>query len=275
MCKPFTRSRRSRSLKVSRSFALAVLSVVVLTLISDKGWSQRRLQPRTNTPAQGSTQQEKLTIVPTPAIDPASALGQALASCNKISELQESFSLPGLKGEVILDHCYKGRNHLVCVFNALISELKSLIDSYTKIVDAKYPEYSSVDNICKLKRDSLLSDITGAEDFTKRFAVLRSQYESSSKCAVSIKQAFQNVVLTDMSQPPELLKSMNDSVDGDINRVSEAEKQVVDLAEKMQASTKSMKTIDKIHRTMCLKESAETSPPKENTESSAPKDKKD
>ena len=187
----------------------------------------------------------------------------------------ESFALPGLKGEVILDHCYKGRDHLVCVFNALISESKSLINSYTKIVDAKYPEYNSVDNICKLKRDSLLSDITGAEDFTKRFAVLRSQYKSSSKCAVSIKQAFQNVVLTDMSQPPELLKSMNDSVDGDINRVSEAEKQVVDLAEKMQASTKSMKTIDKIHRTMCLKESAETSPPKENTESSAPKDKKD
>ena len=45
-----------------------------------------------------------------------------------------------------------------------------------------------------------------------------------------------------------------------------------------------MKTIDKIHRTMCFKESTEStapkqntesSAPKENTESSAPKDKKD
>ena len=261
MYKPFPKSPCFRSLKVSRSFVLAVLSVVVFTLVSDKGWSQRRLQTRTNIPetrtnipAQGSSQQEKPTIVSTPAIDPASPLGQALASCTKISEVQESFTLPGLKGEVTLDHCYKGRDHLVCVFNALISESKSLIDAYTKIVDAKYPEYNSVDNICKLKRDSLLSDITGAEDFTKRFAVLKSQYESNSKCAVNVKQAFQNVALTDMTQPPELLKSMTDSIDGDINRVSEAENQAVDLAEKMQASTKSMKTIEKIHRTMCVKD---------------------
>ncbi len=167
MYKPFPKSPRFRSLKVSRSFVLAVLSVVLLTLISDKGWSQRRLQTRTNIPglqtrtnipAQGSSQQEKPTIVSTPvstpAIDLASPLGKALASCTKTSEVQESFTLPGLKGEVTLDHCYKGRDQLVCVFDTLISESKSLTDSYTKIVDAKYPDYNSVDNICKLKRDS-------------------------------------------------------------------------------------------------------------------------
>jgi len=127
------------------------------------------------------------------------------------------------------------------------------MDSYTRIVDAKYPEINSVDNVCKIKRDALASDISGAEDFTKRFATLKSQYESHAKCAANVKQAFQDVVLTDMAQPPDILKSMNDSLDGDINRVSQVETQVVDLAEKMQAATKAMKTIDKIHRTMCLK----------------------
>ena len=70
---------------------------------------------------------------------------------------------------------------MVCIFDALISEAKSLMDSYTKIVDAKYPEINNVDGICKLKRDALASDITGAEDFTKRFTVLKSQYEIRRK----------------------------------------------------------------------------------------------
>jgi len=251
MYKRFTRILCFESLKVTQSFVLVVLSIVALTLMSDKGWSQRK-QPRTNNPT-AQAQQEKPTVASTPAIDPASPLGQALASCNKISEVQESFLLPGLKGEVTLDHCYKGREHLVCVFDALISEAKSLTESYTKIVDAKYPEYNSVENICKLMRDSLASDISGAEDFTKRFAVLKSQYETSSKCAANVKQAFRDVVLTDMAQPPELLKSMTDTIEGDINRVSEVQSQIVDLAGKIQASAKSMNTIDKIHRTICMK----------------------
>ena len=261
MHKPFTRSPRCRSLKVSRSFVLAVVSAVTLISVSDNGWGQQRAHSthraqRATTVA--PSEQEKPAIAaatPAPVVDPSSALGQALAACDKLSETAGSFVLPGLKGEVTLDRCYKGRDHLVCVFDDVISEAKSLVDSYTKIVDAKYPDYNSIDNICKLKRDSLASDITGAQDFTKRFAVLKSQYESSSKCAVSVKQTFQNVVLTDMTQPPELLKSMNESIDGDISRVSEAQKQVADLAEKMQASTKAMRTIEKIHRTMCVKES--------------------
>ena len=259
MYKLFTRSLRFKSLKVARSVALITLSVVVLALISDKGWSQQRshaINPAQRLSRISPPQQEaKPAIPPTPAapaIDPASSLGQALASCDKIYEVPGSFTLPGLNGEVALDRCYKGRDHLVCVFDAFISEAKSLTDLHAKIVEAKYPEFNSVDNICKLKRDFSASDITGAEDFMKRFAVLKLQYESSSKCAGNVKQAFQNVVLTDMAQPPELLKSMTDSIDGDINKVSEVQKQIVEFAEKMRASTKAMKTIDKIHRTMCL-----------------------
>ena len=184
MYKPFTGSLRFKSLKVARLFALTVLSVVVLAVISDNGWSQQR--PHANNAAKDSSSnpappEAKPVIPATPAVDPASPLGQALASCDKISDEPGSFALPGLKGDIALDRCYKGRDHLVCIFDALISEAKSLMDSYTKIVDAKYPEINSVDNICKLKRDALASDITGAEDFTKRFAALKAQYESDAK----------------------------------------------------------------------------------------------
>ena len=55
-----------------------------------------------------------------------------------------------------------------------------------------------------------------------------------------------------MTQPPELLKSMIASIDGDGADMSEADKQISDLAEKMEASKKAMKTITKIYHTMCL-----------------------
>jgi hypothetical protein len=39
-------------------------------------------------------------------------LGQALAACNQNEAAQDTFALPGLKGEITLDHCYKGRDLL-------------------------------------------------------------------------------------------------------------------------------------------------------------------
>jgi hypothetical protein len=200
-------------------------------------------------------QKPKPAVPPvSPTVESTSALGQALAACEKDAAVQDAFALPGLKNEVTLDRCYKGRAHLVCVFNALIAEAKSLTDSYTKVVDAKYPDINSVDGICKLNREALTNDIAGSEDFTKRFAVLKTQYDSASRCAGTVKQAFRDVVLTDMAQPPEILKSMTDSIDSDLNRVSEVQNQIGELSAKMEISKKAMKTLDKIHRTMCIKE---------------------
>ncbi|MFY9900662.1 MAG: hypothetical protein WAK67_23160, partial [Xanthobacteraceae bacterium] len=149
-----------------------------------------------------------------------------------------------------------GHDHLICVFNALITEAKSLTDSYTPIVDAKYPDFNSVENICHIKPDNLASHMAGAEDFAKRFAVLKSKYESASKCAINVKQAFRDVILSDMTQPPEILKSMTESIEGDVTRVSDVENQTVDLAAKVEAAKKAMKTIEKIHHAMCVKDKA-------------------
>jgi len=157
---------------------------------------------------------------------------------------------------VTLDRCYRGHDHLICVFDALITEAKSLSNSYSPIVDAKYPDFNSVESICQIKPDALASHMSGADDFAKRFAGLKSKYESASKCASNVKQAFRDVVLSDMTQPPEILKSMTDTIEADITRVSDVENQTVDLAAKVEAAKKAMKTLEKIHHAMCVKDKA-------------------
>jgi hypothetical protein len=231
-------------------------------LIPDKGWSQQggqsaahRIYARAKENAATTALYTRAKENPaTPAIEPTSPLGQALASCDKDAAVQETFALPGLKGEVTLDRCYKGHGQLICVFDALIAEAKSLTASYMPIVDAKYPDFNTVENICQIKPDTFASHVVGAEDFTNRFAVLKSKYESASKCAINVKQAFRDVVLSDMTQPPELLKSMTESIEGDVARVSDVENQAVDLAAKIEGAKKAMKTIEKIHRAMCVKD---------------------
>jgi hypothetical protein len=190
--------------------------------------------------------------LPSPAIDQTTALGRALAACNQDAAVQEAFTLPGLKGEVTLDRCYKGRAHLICVFTALGTEAKSLTSSYTKIVDAKYPDLTTVDGVCQLNPETLATNIIGSEDFAKRFKELKSQYEAATSCAGNVEQGFKNATLTDMAQAPEIIKSMIASIDGDVAKISGAEAQISDLAEKMEVSKKAMKTVTKIYHAMCL-----------------------
>ena len=194
--------------------------------------------------------------LPNPAIDKTSALGQALAACNQDAAVQETFALPGLKGEITLDRCYKGRAHLICVFTALSTEATSLTGTYTKIVDANYPDLNTVDGLCQVNPETLASNIAGSEDFTKRFKELKSQYEAATKCAGNVEQAFKDVSLADMTQPPEILKSMTASIDGDIAKISKVHEQISDLAEKMELANKAMKTVTKIHHAICMNEKA-------------------
>ena len=190
--------------------------------------------------------------LPSPAIDKTSVLGQALAACNQDAAVQEAFTLPGLKDEVTLDRCYKGRAHLICVFTALSTEAKSLTGSYTKIVDANYPDLNTVDGVCQLNPETLATNIVGSEDFAKRFKELKSQYEATTNCAGNIEQAFKNVTLTDMIQAPEIIKSMTASIDGDVAKISKVHEQISNLAEKIELSKKAMKTLTKIYHAMCL-----------------------
>ena len=62
----------------------------------------------------------------------------------------------------------------------------------------------------------MTSDIAGSEEFTKRFAVLKSQYETATKCAINVEQALKGLTLANMTKAPEIIRSMTDSLDGDV-----------------------------------------------------------
>ena len=249
--------------------ALLFLSVGAIALVSDTASAQqqqyvqqqhsqlRRTATRINPPERtNATTDTTMVALPSPAIDKTSALGQALAACNQDAAVQESFTLPGLKGEVTLDRCYKGRAHLICVFTALSTEAKSLTGTYTKIVDAKYPDLNTVDGVCQVSLQTLAADIAGSEDFARRFKELKSQYEAATKCAGNVEQAFKDVSLADMTQAPEILKSMTASIDGDLAKISKVHEQIFDLSAKMELANKAMKAVTKIHHAMCMNEKA-------------------
>jgi len=211
--------------------------------------SSPKLAPVTTEPSS-----PKLTPVALPASNPTSALGSALASCEDGSEGSGPLSLPGVKGEVKLDLCYRGRDHLVCSFNALLKEAKTLIGDYGKILEANYPDVSNINGVCVIKPSKLATDLENASDFTNRFKALKAEYEARTNCASRIEQSLRDVTLPDMAQAPEILQSMIDSIDGDIRGLSVVQAQVVELAAKIDSSQKAMVTIQKVHQTMCLKD---------------------
>jgi hypothetical protein len=193
------------------------------------------------------------TPVALPVTNPASALGNALISCDKASEGFEPVSWPGVRGEIKLDRCYRGRDHLVCSFNALLSEAKLLLENYRKIADANYPELGSVDDVCKKTPDNLATDLQNATEFTDRFKELKVEYDARSTCANRIQRWVQDITLPDMTHAPEIVKSMIDAIEGDIKGVSAAQAQLVEFAGRMNTSQKAIITIQKIHRAMCAR----------------------
>jgi hypothetical protein len=199
-----------------------------------------------------------LTPIAIPVRDPQSALGSALASCNSAAESYEPASLPGAKGEIKLDQCYHGRDHLVCSFNALLSEANSLLGNYLEIVHVNYPAMSNVEAVCKRSPESLARDVEQASDFATRFKALRAEYDAHISCANRIEESLKDVTLPDMVQAPAILSSMIDSVGRDIKAVSDAQVQLVELSENISASHKAILTIQRIHRAMCMRKQSPT-----------------
>jgi len=111
---------------------------------SGVGWAKERREVP-YAPAAGQPPSPDPVPAALPVREPPGALGTALASCDKGPENSEPLTLPGARGEVKLDRCYRGRDHLVCSFNALLKEAMSLVEDYAKIVEARYPEVSNVE----------------------------------------------------------------------------------------------------------------------------------
>ncbi len=121
------------------------------------------------------------------------------------------------------------------------------MENYRKIVDANYPEVRDVGGICTIKEDTLANDLQNAAEFENRFKTFRAEYEARSACANRVQQLITQVAFPDMTQGPDLVKSMTDAIDGDVKGVSEVQGRLAGLAERMVSSHKAMATLQKIH----------------------------
>jgi hypothetical protein len=256
-------------LRIAGFVTVAGLYLLSPAFWSSVAWSQQsrmemaqaRTQPRTTRPRANPIVQPtppqpsppNPAPVALPVTDPNSALGSALASCDKGIEASEPFSLPGARGDVKLDRCYRGRDHLVCSFNALRTEASSLLENSRRIVDARYPDVGNVDGICSIRSDALATDLQNAIDFSAQFKALKAEYDARISCVNRVEQSLRDVTLADMAQAAGILKSMIDSIDADTKNVSAVQAQVVELAENIDSSRKAMVTIQKLHRTMCVR----------------------
>jgi hypothetical protein len=240
--------------------AAGPLALAILYTLSSGLWSGCIWAQRDRTESNSSVRQEAQRNRPEPSVstpivfpvtNPSSALGMALASCETGVE-DSGLSLPSAKGEVKLDRCYRGREHLICQFNALQEEAKSLLENSQKIVDSNYLEVPDLEGICTIKADTLTSDFQTAVEFADRFKALKAEYEARANCTDRLEQSIRKATLTDMTQAESLLKSMIETIQGDVKGMSELKGKLSERAAKMDASQRAVIVLQKIHRAMCM-----------------------
>lgn len=189
--------------------------------------------------------------------EPGGATGEALAACEKGTGKSEALSLPGTKGEIKLDRCYRGRELLVCSLAALSLQAKAVVQDFAKIIEANYPDVANVDSICSMAPENLAAHMEKASTFATRFRDLRNEYDRRLACVAKVEQSLQQVSLADMPRSDEIVKSMNEMLQGDIKDVAATRQRLLELAERMDASQKAIAVIQKIHRTMCIAQTPE------------------
>jgi hypothetical protein len=124
-----------------------------------------------------------VAVVPEQAPNAASAFGSALLACDKdAGAAADAIALPGVKGDLKLDKCYRGRDHLVCNLNVLAKEATALSQEFSKIIDAGYPDLGTISAVCAIKPDNLGSDKSRAAEFTNRFRALKAAYTARMSC---------------------------------------------------------------------------------------------
>jgi hypothetical protein len=114
-------------------------------------------------------------------------------------EPSQSIKLPGAKGAIELNKCYRGREHLSCIVAALLTEANSIKQDYADIVSADYPNLKTIDSICKITPDLLAEHSKALQTFRERWALLRKEYAARLECTNSVEDALRNMSLADMS----------------------------------------------------------------------------
>ena len=176
-------------------------------------------------------------------------LAQALQDCNV--KPSPSVKLPGAKGAIELNQCYRGREHLSCMLAALLAEANSIKQDYADIVSADYPNLKTLDLICQITPDRLAEHSKALQTFGERWALLRKEYAARLECTNSVEDSLRSMSLADMSYGADLIKSMVESFRDELTQVSMAQKDVLNISDKMNAADKAIEDIIQIRSGVC------------------------
>lgn len=176
-------------------------------------------------------------------------LAQALQECN--AKPSVPIKLPGAKGAIELNRCYRGREHLSCMVAALLGEANSIKQDYADIVAADYPDLKTLDSICQLSPEKLVEHNKALQTFRDRWALLRKEYAARLDCTNTVEDALRNLSLADMSYGADLVKSMVESLRNELTQVAMAQKDVLNLDDKMNAAQKAIENIQQIRGGVC------------------------
>ncbi len=172
------------------------------------------------------------------------------ASCDQ-QFAKTDLVLPGPKGPIKLDGCYRGREHFICSVNAIIAESQKLRSEYDKIVQMNYPSFKTIEPVCRLSSESVATDIKLVEDFFPRFRAVKSAFDRQANCAVSMGRTIKELNLSTMANGADIAKSMMEAIDGDMKHVPDERQTSAELSETIEAARKSLDAIEKLHAAMC------------------------
>ena len=176
-------------------------------------------------------------------------LAQVLQECN--AKPPQSIKLPGAKGAIELNRCYRGREHLSCIVAALLAEANSIKQDYADIVSVDYPNLKTLDSICQITPDRLTEHSKALQTFRERWVLLRKEYAARLECTNSVEESLRNMNLADMSYGADLVKSMVESFRAELTQVSMAQKDVLNLDDQMNAAEKAIENIIQIRSGVC------------------------
>jgi hypothetical protein len=206
-------------------------------------------QPQQSQQPRRPPRQQNVAIRPT-VTTPAGEAASPTVSCDQQFQKIE-LVLPGPKGPVKLDSCYRGREHFVCSVNVIIAESQKLRSEYETIVQMNYPSFKTIDPVCRLSTESVATDIKLVADFFPRFRAIKSAFDRQANCAVSIGRTIKELNLTTMANGADIVRSMMEAIDGDMKNVPDERQNSSDLSETIESARKSLDSIEKLHAAMC------------------------
>jgi hypothetical protein len=206
--------------------------------------------PQTPQGPQGKRQRQSPAARPTASAAATGEAGSPTASCDQEFS-RTDLILPGPKGPIKLDSCYRGREHFICSVNAIIAESQKLRADYDRIVQMNYPTFKTLEPVCRLSSDAVSGDLKAVNDFFPRFRAIKSAFDRQANCAVTMGRTFKEINLSTMANGADITKSMMDAIDGDMKNVADERQGSAELSENIESARKSLEAIEKLHAAMC------------------------